>query len=83
VYKEPSLFFYKNISNKKKCDYMRARDLNGVFLRFPLQIQATRPYNSPVPIMAGRAFALMPLVMCMLSCGYPPLRSYVRVSCQR
>lgn len=40
----------------------RARDLSGVFLRFPLQIQATRPYNSHVPIMARRAFALMPFV---------------------
>lgn len=60
-----------------------ARDLSGVFLRFPLQIRATRPYNSPVPIMAGRAFALMPLVMCVLSHDCPPLRSYIRASRQR
>jgi len=50
-------FFYENVLNKKKQDYTRARFSTGVFLRFPLQIQTTRPYNSSAPIMAGQAFA--------------------------
>lgn len=73
------LFFFLQKYISKRRDYTRARFPANVFLRFPLQIQTTRPYNSPAPIMAGRAFTHVSRYVCSLSLSRLPTFIIVRI----